>query len=113
MARDFSAEILNPNSSHFSLMRCLMKAQEATVVLHTDSRAVLQVLHQRHPNNTVGLVTAILGSRQSLAAQGRRAKLNWIPAMWASRATRPPTQPPGEPRVAPGDTARPLSAGDR
>ena len=55
--------------------------QEATVVLHTDSRgAGLQVLQQRHPNDNVGLVTATLGSLHSLAAQGRRARLKWIPS---------------------------------
>ncbi len=54
--------------------------QEPTVVLHTDSRAGLQVLQQPHPKDNVGLVTAILGSLQSITAQGRRVKLNWIPS---------------------------------
>ena len=54
--------------------------QEATVVLHTDSRSGLQALQQPQPSDNVGLVTAILGSLQSLAAQGRRVRLNWIPS---------------------------------
>lgn len=54
--------------------------REATVVLHTDSRTGLQTLQQQHPTDNVALVTAILGSLQSLAAQGRRVRLNWIPS---------------------------------
>ena len=50
------------------------------MVLHTDSRAGLQALQQPHPSDNVGLVTAILGSLQSLTAQGRRVRLNWIPS---------------------------------
>ncbi|KAK8372643.1 hypothetical protein O3P69_011257, partial [Scylla paramamosain] len=46
--------------------------RERTVVLHTDSRTGLQALQQPYPSDNVGLVTAILGSLQSLAAQGRR-----------------------------------------
>ncbi|KAK8372372.1 hypothetical protein O3P69_018902 [Scylla paramamosain] len=44
--------------------------RERTVVLHTDSRTGLQALQQPYPSDNVGLVTAILGSLQSLAAQG-------------------------------------------
>ncbi|MPC47596.1 hypothetical protein E2C01_041346 [Portunus trituberculatus] len=45
--------------------------QEATMVLlHTDSRAGLQVLQQPQPSDNVGLVTTILGSLQSLSMQG-------------------------------------------
>ncbi|KAK8372128.1 hypothetical protein O3P69_015531 [Scylla paramamosain] len=54
--------------------------RERTVVLHTDSRTGLQALQQPYPSDNVGLVTAILGSLQSLAAQGRRVRLNWIPS---------------------------------
>ncbi|XP_076032418.1 uncharacterized protein LOC143020145 [Oratosquilla oratoria] len=54
--------------------------QEATVVLHTDSRTAWQVLQQPYPSDNVGLVTAILGSLQSLAAQGRRVRLHWMPS---------------------------------
>ncbi|XP_076049774.1 uncharacterized protein LOC143030508 [Oratosquilla oratoria] len=54
--------------------------QEATVVLHTDSRTAWQVLQQPHPSDNVGLVTAILGSLQSLAALGRRVRLHWMPS---------------------------------
>lgn len=54
--------------------------QEAPVVLHTDSRTELQVLQQSQPSDNVGLVTAILGSLQSLAAQGRRVRFHWIPS---------------------------------
>ncbi|XP_050708035.1 uncharacterized protein LOC126993210 [Eriocheir sinensis] len=54
--------------------------QEATVVLHTDSKSGLRALQQPQPKDDVGLVTAILGSLQSLAAQGRRVRLNWIPS---------------------------------
>ncbi|KAK8407615.1 hypothetical protein O3P69_002277 [Scylla paramamosain] len=50
--------------------------RERTVVLHTNSRTGLQALQQPYPSNNVGLVTAILGSLQSLAAQGRRVRLN-------------------------------------
>ncbi|XP_050706570.1 uncharacterized protein LOC126991941 [Eriocheir sinensis] len=53
--------------------------QEDTVVLHTDSRGALQAL-QGHPKDNVGLITAILGILQSLAAQGRRVRLHWIPS---------------------------------
>ncbi|KAK8384638.1 hypothetical protein O3P69_014301 [Scylla paramamosain] len=49
--------------------------RERTVVLHTDSRTGLQALQQPYPSDNVGLVTAILGSLQSLAAQGRRTEL--------------------------------------
>ncbi|KAK8399322.1 hypothetical protein O3P69_003441 [Scylla paramamosain] len=51
--------------------------RERTVVLHTDSRTGLQALQQPYPSDNVGLVTAILGSLQSLAAQGRRI-MNFI-----------------------------------
>ncbi|KAK8378404.1 hypothetical protein O3P69_011117 [Scylla paramamosain] len=54
--------------------------RERTVVLHADSRTGLQALQQPYPSDNVGLVTAILGSLQSLAAQGRRVRLNWIPS---------------------------------
>ncbi|XP_045132191.1 uncharacterized protein LOC123516654 [Portunus trituberculatus] len=54
--------------------------QEPTVVLHTDSKSGLQALQQPQPSDNVGLVTAILGSLQSLAAQGRQVRLNWIPS---------------------------------
>lgn len=54
--------------------------QEATVVLHTDSKSGLRALQQPQPKDDVGLVTANLGSLQSLAAQGRRVRLNWIPS---------------------------------
>ena len=52
---------------------------EAMVVVHTDSRAALQVLQQPHPSNNVRLITSILGSLQSLVTQGMRARLHWIP----------------------------------
>ncbi|XP_050703623.1 uncharacterized protein LOC126989089, partial [Eriocheir sinensis] len=35
---------------------------------------------QGHPKDNVGLITAILGILQSLAAQGRRVRLHWIPS---------------------------------
>ncbi|KAK3889215.1 hypothetical protein Pcinc_006786 [Petrolisthes cinctipes] len=54
--------------------------QEHTVMLHTDSRAGLQALQQPHPKDNVGLITTILGILQSIAAQGRQVKLNWIPS---------------------------------
>ncbi|KAK4328702.1 hypothetical protein Pmani_000898 [Petrolisthes manimaculis] len=54
--------------------------QEPTVMLHTDSRAGLQALQQLHPKDNVGLITTILGILQSIAAQGRQVKLNWIPS---------------------------------
>ncbi|KAK4324771.1 hypothetical protein Pmani_004611 [Petrolisthes manimaculis] len=54
--------------------------QEPTVMLHTDSRAGLQALQQPHPKDNVGLITTILGILQSIAAQGRQVKLNWIPS---------------------------------
>ncbi|XP_076043547.1 uncharacterized protein LOC143026662 [Oratosquilla oratoria] len=54
--------------------------QEATVVLLTDSMTAWQVLQQPCPGDNVGLVTAILGSLQSLAAQGRRVRLHWMPS---------------------------------
>ncbi|XP_076042218.1 uncharacterized protein LOC143026105 [Oratosquilla oratoria] len=54
--------------------------EEATVVLHTDSRTAWQVLQQPRPSSNVGLVTAILGSLQSLTAQGRRVRLHWMPS---------------------------------
>ena len=65
-----------------AILHALEHAQyrpEATVVVHTDSLAALQVLQQPHPSDNVRLVTSILGSLQSLAAQGRRARLHWIP----------------------------------
>ncbi|KAG0706165.1 putative RNA-directed DNA polymerase from transposon BS [Chionoecetes opilio] len=52
--------------------------REATVVIHTDSQTGLQALQQPHPKDNVKLTTTILGSLQSLAAQGRRVRLNWI-----------------------------------
>ena len=52
--------------------------EETTMVLHIDSRAGLQVLQQHHPSDNVGLVTAIMDSLQSLVAQGRQVRLNWI-----------------------------------
>ena len=54
--------------------------REAVVVIHTDSRTGLQVLQQPRPADNVHLTTAILGSLQSLAAQGKRVRLNWIPS---------------------------------
>ncbi|KAK4307362.1 hypothetical protein Pmani_020881 [Petrolisthes manimaculis] len=54
--------------------------QEPTVMLHTDSRTGLQALQQLHPKDNVGLITTILGILQSIAAQGRQVKLNWIPS---------------------------------
>ncbi|KAK3893798.1 hypothetical protein Pcinc_002411 [Petrolisthes cinctipes] len=45
---------------------------------HIDSRAGLQALQQPHPKDNVGLITTILGILQSIAAQGRQVKLNWI-----------------------------------
>ncbi|KAK8403950.1 hypothetical protein O3P69_000184 [Scylla paramamosain] len=62
--------------------------RERTVVLHTDSRTGLQALQQPYPSDNVGLVTAILGSLQSLAAQGRRVRLNWIPSHVGVRGQR-------------------------
>ncbi|KAK8402049.1 hypothetical protein O3P69_001260 [Scylla paramamosain] len=53
--------------------------RERTVVLHTDSRTGLQAFQQPYPSDNVGLVTAILGSLQSLAAQGRRMKRLFSP----------------------------------
>ncbi|KAG0724394.1 hypothetical protein GWK47_040647 [Chionoecetes opilio] len=54
--------------------------REATVVIHTDSWTGLQALQQPHPKDNVRLITTILGSLQSLVAQGRRVRLNWIPS---------------------------------
>ncbi|KAG0716376.1 putative RNA-directed DNA polymerase from transposon BS [Chionoecetes opilio] len=54
--------------------------REATVVIHTDSWTGLQALQQPHPKDNVRLITTILGSLQSLGAQGRRVRLNWIPS---------------------------------
>ncbi|XP_050691146.1 ribonuclease H-like [Eriocheir sinensis] len=65
-----------------AILHALEHAQhrrEATVVLHTDSRGALQAL-KGHPKDNVGLITAILGILQSLAAQGKRVCLNWIPS---------------------------------
>ena len=52
----------------------------ATVVIYTDSLAALEVLQQPHHSDNVRLVTSILGSLQSLVAQGRRARLHWTPS---------------------------------
>ncbi|KAG0711896.1 hypothetical protein GWK47_019615 [Chionoecetes opilio] len=76
--------------------------REATVVIHTDSRTGLHALQEPHPKDNVRLTTTILGSLQSLAAQGRRVRLNWIPShvgvrgneaadVAAKRAARGPT----------------------
>ncbi|KAG0725788.1 hypothetical protein GWK47_037927 [Chionoecetes opilio] len=54
--------------------------REATVVIHTDSWTGLQALQQPHPKDNVRLITTILGSLQSLVAQGRRVRLNWDPS---------------------------------
>ncbi|KAG0710666.1 hypothetical protein GWK47_022328 [Chionoecetes opilio] len=54
--------------------------REAIVVIHTDSWTGLQALQQPHPKDNVRLITTILGSLQSLGAQGRRVRLNWIPS---------------------------------
>ena len=56
------------------------RCPEAMVVVHTDSRAALQVLQQPHPSDNVWLITFILDSLQSLVAQERRARLHWIPS---------------------------------
>lgn len=45
---------------------------------HLDSRTALQALQQLQHNDNVGLVTTILCSLQSLAAQGRQVRLNWL-----------------------------------
>ena len=54
--------------------------EEETVVVHTDSRAALEVLQQVQPADNVFLTTTILGLIQSLASCGRRVRLNWIPS---------------------------------
>ena len=40
----------------------------------------MQVLQQLHPKDNVSLITTILGTLQSLTAQGRRVRLYWIPS---------------------------------
>ena len=54
--------------------------RESTVVIHTDSRAGLLALQQAHPSDNIGITTAILGVLQSLTAQGKQVRLNWIPS---------------------------------
>ena len=55
--------------------------QEETVIIHTDSKCALQVLQQHRPQeDNVRLTTTILAHIQSLAAQGRRMQLNWVPS---------------------------------
>ena len=51
-----------------------------TVTIHTDSKAALQTLQRTHHSDNVGLVTSILARAQTLAAQGTRLRLNWIPS---------------------------------
>ena len=53
---------------------------EEAVVIHTDSRAALEVLQQVQPADNVFLTTTILGLIQSLASRGRRVRLNWVPS---------------------------------
>ena len=71
--------------------------QETSVVLHTESMTGLQVLQQPLSSDNVGLVTAILGSLQSLAAQG----LNWISSHVGVVAMRLPMLLPGDPWLVP------------
>ncbi|KAG0730587.1 hypothetical protein GWK47_027924 [Chionoecetes opilio] len=75
--------------------------REATVVKHTDSWTGLQALHQPHPKENVGLITTILGSLQSLGAQGRRVRLNWIPSHVGVRGNEAADVPPSDPPAAP------------
>ncbi|KAK8390570.1 hypothetical protein O3P69_010334 [Scylla paramamosain] len=85
------AEVCERTPDHCSILQTELVAiqlalehaqhrRERTVVLHSDSGTGLQALQQPYPSDNVGLVTAILGSLQSLAAQGRRVRLNWIPS---------------------------------
>ncbi|XP_076067736.1 uncharacterized protein LOC143040527 [Oratosquilla oratoria] len=84
-------ELLERTPDYYSTLRLELVAihlalehaqnrQEDTVVLHTDSRTAWQVLQQPYHSDNVGLVTAILGSLQSLAPQGRRVRLHWMPS---------------------------------
>ncbi|XP_050709221.1 uncharacterized protein LOC126994012 [Eriocheir sinensis] len=66
-----------------ALLLALEHAQarpELTVVIHTDSRAGLEALQRPRVTDNVGLVTSVLGSLQSLAAQGKCVRLHWIPS---------------------------------
>ena len=54
--------------------------QEIIVVIYTDSWSGLDALQQLHPKDNVSLITTILGTLQSLAVQGRRVRLHWIPS---------------------------------
>ena len=53
---------------------------EGAVIIHTDSKSALQVLQQPRPIDNVRLFTTIIVHAQSLAAQGRHVRLNWIPS---------------------------------
>ncbi|KAK4311497.1 hypothetical protein Pmani_017046 [Petrolisthes manimaculis] len=62
-------------------------SKEAEITVHpeellTQDKAITdpQALQQPHPKDNVGLINTILGILQSIAAQGRQVKLNWIPS---------------------------------
>ncbi|XP_063885546.1 uncharacterized protein LOC135113854 [Scylla paramamosain] len=95
---------------------------ERSVVFHIDSITVLQALEQPYSSDNVGLVTIVLGSLQSLAAQARLVRFIWIPshvevrgneaagdgegASQARRNPRNPARPPHTPRVRLGYCTR-------
>ncbi|KAG0712909.1 hypothetical protein GWK47_017378 [Chionoecetes opilio] len=70
----------------------------------------LQALQQPHPKDNVRLITTILGSLQSLGAQGRRVRLNWIPSHVGVRGNEAADVPPSEPPAAPASPCTCLPA---
>ncbi|XP_063887725.1 uncharacterized protein LOC135115154 [Scylla paramamosain] len=74
------AEVCERTPDHCSTLQTELVAI-LLALEHAQHRRERTVAPQQpYPSDNVGLVTVILGSLQSLAAQGRRVRLNWIPS---------------------------------
>ena len=54
--------------------------REGHVVIHTDSRAVIDSLQHVSPSDNIFLLTIVLALCQRILGRGRRVILNWVPS---------------------------------
>ena len=75
------------------------------MIIHTNSKSALQVLQQHRPQeDNVRLTTLILVHVQSLAAQSRRVRLNWVSSHVGLRGNEVTNKAASEPTRKPSVT---------
>lgn len=77
---DHSSSLQTELAAIHGALRHAMTEGSRHIVVHTDSKAALQVLQRSYQRDNIALSTTILGLAQQMAAEGQVVLLNWIPS---------------------------------